>query len=295
MRTLLAEYTVSHEPTLALEGAAMLSVLSSSFKRSGYDVVIPEDGDFGDEISYLAPSCDFGLVIAPDHLLPKYTMIIEQYSHNIGCGSMNAAICANKVKTAKILREHGILVPEEIKFGLRVIKPVTGCGSQGVRLSDQIEGKDEFGQEYIKGDYLSVSLIASRVVGEACLYFSGISPLVLAINRQNIKIDGGGVFHYLGGETPIDHPRSDEIIQIAQKTVSVLGCQGYCGVDVIVSDKVYVVDVNPRITTSLIGITACMKEEIAELLVSASKGNAPDHVHLTGKVRFNKNGKVVPI
>jgi predicted ATP-grasp superfamily ATP-dependent carboligase len=162
-------------------------------------------------------------------------------------------------------------------------------------LSDQIDGKDEFGQEYIKGDCLSVSLIASRVVGEACLYFSGISPLVLAINRQNIKIDGGGVFHYLGGETPIDHPRSAEIIQIAQKTVSVLGCQGYCGVDVIVSDKVYVVDVNPRITTSLIGITACMREEIAELLVSASKGNAADQVHLTGKVRFNKKGGVVPI
>jgi len=72
----------------------------------------------------------------------------------------------------------------------------------------------------------------------------------------------------------------------------VLGCQGYCGVDMVVADKVYVVDVNPRITTSLVGIAACMKEEIADLLVSASKGVGPEVIHLTGSVRFDTNGKV---
>jgi len=63
-------------------------------------------------------------------------------------------------------------------------------------------------------------------------------------------------------------------------------------VDVVVADRVYVVDVNPRITTSLVGIAACMKEEIAEILVAASKGSAPQEVHLSGKVRFDKDGKV---
>ncbi len=74
-----------------------------------------------------------------------------------------------------------------------------------------------------------------------------------------------------------------------------LGCQGYCGVDVVVADKVYVVDVNPRITTSLVGIAACMKEEIADILVAASKGGGPDQVHLTGSVRFDTQGKVTRI
>ena len=77
--------------------------------------------------------------------------------------------------------------------------------------------------------------------------------------------------------------------------MTVLGCQGYCGVDVVVADKVYVVDVNPRITTSLVGIAACMEEEIATLLVSASQGNAPGKVHFNGSVRFDARGTVTPV
>ena len=72
----------------------------------------------------------------------------------------------------------------------------------------------------------------------------------------------------------------------------ILGCQGYCGVDVVVSDNVYVVDVNPRITTSIVGIAACMQEEIADILVSASKGDGPDMVHFRGSARFDTHGKV---
>ena len=117
-----------------------------------------------------------------------------------------------------------------------------------------------------------MSIVANRVIGDACLYFSGKPPLVLAVNRQYIETGSDGAFHYLGGETPVHPAREAEIIGIARKVVEVLGCQGYCGVDMVVGDKVYVVDVNPRITTSLVGIAACMKEEIAEILVAASKG-----------------------
>jgi predicted ATP-grasp superfamily ATP-dependent carboligase len=205
---------------------------------------------------------------------------------------MNAALCANKVQTAKVLRSHGIPVPEEVTAGRRVIKPVSGCGAQGVRLSDQPAGAGEFCQQYVDGEHLSVSLVGSMVVGDACLYFSGAPPLVLALNRQSIEIGTDGAFHYRGGETPVSHPRSEEIMQTATRAIEVLGCQGYCGVDVVVADRVYVVDVNPRITTSLVGIAACMKEEIAEILVAASKGSAPQEVHLSGKVRFDKDGKV---
>jgi predicted ATP-grasp superfamily ATP-dependent carboligase len=130
-------------------------------------------------------------------------------------------------------------------------------------------------------------------VGEACLYYSGRPPLPLSLNRQLIDIDAGnGAFRYLGGETPVDHPRSDEILAVARKTVTVLGCQGYAGVDMVVADRAYVVDVNPRITTSIIGIAAVMEEEIARILVEASQGKGPERVHLHGRVRFTKEGQV---
>lgn len=295
MKVLLAEYTVSHDPSLAHEGAAMLSVLSASFERCGYEVVIPGPGDFGDEITRLAPLCDMGLVIAPDPVLSKYTFLLEQSTHNLGSGFMTAALCANKVKTGKILGDNGVPVPGDAGTGMRVIKPIRGCGAQGVRLSEDQPEDGEFAQQFIKGENYSVSLIPNRVIGDACLYFSGNPPAVLAVNRQEIKIGEDGSFRYLGGETPVHPEQENEIIGTAKKAVSVLGCQGYCGVDVVVADKVYVVDVNPRITTSLVGIAACMKEEIAALLVAASRGEGPEGVRISGHVRFDTGGKVTRV
>jgi tyramine---L-glutamate ligase len=295
MKVLLAEYTTTHDPFLAPEGAAMLDVLKQSFGRCGYDVLLPGHNDFGEEIDRIAPECDMGLVIAPDHLLAHYTQILEEHTHNLGCGFMTVALCANKVQTEKILRQHAIPVPGEVLSGKRVIKPVKGCGAQGVRLSDGVAGKDDFSQQYIEGEHVSVSLVASRVVGEACEYFSGKPPLVLAVNRQYIDIDAGGRFSYHGGETPVHPQREAEITELARKVASVLGCQGYCGVDMVAGDQIYIVDVNPRITTSLVGIAACMKEEIADILVAASKGVGPDQVHLKGTARFDTRGKVTQV
>ena len=292
MKVLLAEYASAHDPTLAAEGAAMLNVLKQSFERRGYEVVQPGEGEFGAEIERLAPACPMGLVIAPDHLLAGYTQILEQHTHNLGCGFVTVALCANKVRTEKILRSHGIPVPAESQGERRVIKPVRGCGAQGVRISDALPGRDEFSQQYIEGEHFSVSIVANRVIGDACLYFSGKPPLVLAVNRQFIETGSDGALHYRGGETPVHPVREPEIIEVAKKTAEVLGCQGYCGVDVVVADTVYVVDVNPRITTSLVGITACMTEEIADILVSASKGEGTDHVQLIGSARFDSNGNV---
>jgi len=291
MKVLLAEYATSHDPALAPEGAAMLRVLSASFSRTGYEVITPGTGDFAGEIERLAPVCDTGLVIAPDELLPGYTKILEDNTHNLGCSSLVAAVCANKVMTGRILAQHGVPVPGPAPAGRRVVKPVQGCGSAGVRLTDGSPGEGEFAQQYIEGEHLSASLVCSRNTGEACLYFSGKPPLPLALNRQLIEVTNSA-FHYLGGETPAEHPRGKEILGVARAAVTVLGCQGYAGVDMVVADRAYVVDVNPRITTSVIGIAAVMEEEIARILVDASRGGGPEMVHLMGRVRFTKDGRV---
>ena len=292
MKALIAEYSMFHDPVLAPEGRAMFASLKSSFTRCGYEVVIPGQGDFLQEIKRLATGCDVGLVIAPDHLLSRFTSAIETLTHNLGCGSMNVAVCANKKRTGAILAAHDIAVPDEQEEGLRVVKPVNGCGAMGVRLTRGPAGPGEFGQEYIKGENYSVSVVASRVVGEACLYYTGEPPVAIALNRQHIEIDTEGKFHYCGGETPAHHPKEHEIRETAINAVKVLGCQGYAGVDVVVAERVYVVDVNPRITTSIVGITSCMTEEIADILIRASKGIPVGELHFSGFASFDATGKV---
>ncbi len=270
----------------------MREVLKRSFESCGYEVVQPVTADLDAEIRRLGPSCDVGLVVAPDHLLSGFTRTLEQVCHNVGCGSMNVAVAANKQRSAAILARHGLPVPPELRDGRRVIKPVRGYGSLGVRLSDGPASEGEFGQAYIEGEHLSVSLVGTRVVGDACEYWSGEPPLALALNRQEIEIDQEGRFHYHGGETPIEHPRRDECIDLARRAIVVLGCQGYAGVDLVLGDRPYLVDVNPRVTTSLVGIAAVMQEEVADILVRASKGLKLPQIHLTGRVRYGTDGTV---
>jgi hypothetical protein len=254
-------------------------------------VILPERGEFAAQLERLAPSADAGLVIAPDHLMADFTRILEEHTRNLGCGSLVAAVCANKRLTGKILARQGIDTPAEVPSGRKVVKPVTGCGSVGVRITEDPPGAEEMGLELLEGDHLSVSLIGPHVVGEACLSYDPGPPLVLALNRQDITMEEGR-FSYHGGETPVDHPRREEILEVAKKTAKVLGCQGYVGVDLVCGKRITVVDVNPRITTSLIGIATVMEEEIAELLDHGSRGRLPPQVHLTGRVRFSKKGEV---
>lgn len=293
MKAFLAEWTVSNEPDLAHEGATMLAVLAESFGRCGYEIVSPGPGDFLAEIRRLAPGCDVGLVIAPDHLLFRFTSALESLTHNIGCGSMSAMVCADKKMTSSILSRHGILVPGPSGPGRKVIKPIRGCGSRDVRIDPGEPCQDELAEAFIDGEHLSVSLVGSRVTGDVCSYYSGDPPLLLAVNRQEIEIDSAGRFRYLGGETPIVHERQDEIVGVATRTLEVLGCQGYTGIDIVLADRPYVVDVNPRITTSIVGIAACMREEIAQVLVDMSRGKSPGAVHLDGRARFDTGGRVV--
>ncbi|HJK16877.1 MAG TPA: ATP-grasp domain-containing protein [Methanocorpusculum sp.] len=288
MKVLIAEYTASRDPTLAPEGKAMVSVLQESFERLGHTVVLPESGDFDAEIARLAPQCDYGLVIAPDEMLSKFTHTLELATHNIGSDSTSIAVCANKRLTGKILSGIGIAVPQEVGAdytGKRVIKPVKGAGSVGVRIAKEGEGPGagEMAVEYLEGEHYSVSIVGSRVVGEACGYYSGLPPVFLTINRQYSSADENGVFTYRGGETPVHPEREEEIIDVAKKTIERLGCQGYVGIDLVVGEKIWVVDVNPRPTMSIIGVVGVIDEEIADVLLKATVGLPPEGVHYNGK------------
>ena len=300
MKVLIAEYTVFNDPALAPEGRAMVDVLKKSFEACGYEVVQPEAGaDFNDEIARLAPDCAYSLIISPDAMLAKFTHTAELVSHNIGSDSTAVAVAANKRLTSKLLAARGICVPREVGAdfaGKRVIKPVKGEGSVNVRIAKEGElpKDDEMMTEYIEGDHYSVSLVGSRVVGEACGFYSGLPPVILTVNRQYSTIDENGFFRYGGGETPVHPALEKEMTDTAAKTIEALGCQGYTGVDMVVSNgKIYVVDVNPRPTMSLTGIVQVIEEEIADVLLKATVGLPPEAVHYNGKTAvFDAEGKV---
>ena len=232
-------------------------------------------------------------------MLSKFTHTLELATHNIGTDSTAVAVCASKRLSSKLLANVGINVPKEVGTdfaGKRVIKPVKGEGSIGVRIAkDGEEPKEgEMSVEYIEGEHYSVSIVGSRVVGEACGFYSGLPPVFLTINKQNSYPDENGNFVYEGGVTPVHPEREAEMIEVAKKTIETLGCQGYTGIDMIVADEIYVVDVNSRPTMSLVGIVEVIEEEIADVLLKATVGLPPEGVHYNGKTaKYDAEGGVV--
>ena len=96
-------------------------------------------------------------------------------------------------------------------------------------------------------------------------------------------------FSYKGGVVPYHSKRNDEIIDIAKKTARVLGCRGYAGIDIVVADRPYVIDVNPRPTSSIIGISKVMTDQIADLILRSRFGVLPEHVEIKGSFTFFKD------
>lgn len=292
MKILLAEYAVGAGiEEFKLEGKAMLHTLVRSFVACGHEVIYPSSGikleagevvmttGFEGTLTELSKKCDAALVIAPDELLGDMTEIIEKNTRNLGCSSNSIRLCADKLECTLALSHANIPVPQTIGKGEYegdfVIKPRFGCASEGIHRKKKGELKAGFiATEFIEGEHLSVSLI------------TGKTQLPLSVNRQ--MIETGENFSYRGGIVPYHCERNDEIIDVAKKTARVLGCRGYAGVDIVLGDRPYVIDVNPRPTSSIIGISRVMEAQIADLILRSRFGDLPDHVELNGSFTFTK-------
>ncbi|MGM0771193.1 MAG: ATP-grasp domain-containing protein [Halobacteriota archaeon] len=303
MKILLSEYAVSTDMggTYLIEGKAMLQTLAASFSRLGHEIVYTSAGpgiEHGNPVNSSeknikevledqSKNCDAALVIAPEELLAEITAIIDDNTINLGCNSDCVAICSDKLKCTRILESTSVAVPgtysseQSIPKGKRwVIKPRNGCASEDTFVAhDPALKEGEIATEYINGEHLSVSLICGK------------ETLPLTVNKQMIDIDPNKEYssvNYCGCTTPYTTERKHELYETAIEATHKLGCNGYTGVDIVMGDRPYVIDINPRPTTSLVGITRIMDTEIAELLIANALGEALPQVNIKGNYTFTK-------
>jgi tyramine---L-glutamate ligase len=141
-------------------------------------------------------------------------------------------------------------------------------------------------QDYIPGFAASVAfLICSR----------GIVPLIPC--EQLLSTDGR--FRYQGGRLPIRPELAERAMKIATAAVScVPGLLGYVGVDVILGDdgRDWAIEINPRITTSYVGLRALAKFNMAGAMLAAVEGRElPLMEWHDGQIEFTPDGHVTPI
>ena len=182
------------------------------------------------------------------------------------------------------------------RFGYPVVvKPMRGAGCLGVGLArnprelaaaldaaDRASGTGSLViQRYVPGRAASVSLLTN-----------GRGAVALAVNAQQVIASAG--FSYRGGTTPFDHPLAAAAAAAASRACSAVpGLRGYVGVDVVLSEAgPVVIEVNPRLTMSYLGVRAVLEENVAAMAIDACRGKLPQPAVVRRRARFTASGRV---
>jgi predicted ATP-grasp superfamily ATP-dependent carboligase len=313
LRTLISDFKA--------EGCNIATFLDSRLKALNPPVEtdniiwISSQKELDDNLRKLSGSVDAVYVIAPEsgQVLQKLVEIVEAR----GGSSLNCQIDAikkasNKMTICEVLEKSGLRFPETVtmsfledlshikrivsELGFPVVfKPIDGVGCSGlsvVRDATQIAAavekimrgsSNEFfiAQKLIKGVSASVSLIST-----------GEKALPITLNKQMVTLAPPHLqSRYNGGIVPFTHSLEKEALKAAQMAVNSLkGLKGYVGVDMILAkDGPVVMEVNPRLTTSYIGLRKVINFNPAQALIDAKfKQKLPENVRSLGYVFFSK-------
>ncbi|MDR2204329.1 MAG: ATP-grasp domain-containing protein [Nitrososphaerota archaeon] len=257
-------------------------------------------------------SVDAVFVIAPEMggVLHALVKLVEQTGiPTLNCYSSAIDAVSNKVNLYSVLENRRIRTPRTRQVdgvqGVRelivgefgfpvVVKPVDGvscCGLSVVNEVSQIElavekvkefsGESFVVQEFLRGEVVSVSLLCT-----------GTQVFLVSLNKQVVNLSTpDGVSCYIGGAMPFNHEKKQEAFETAEAVVRCFsGLRGYVGVDLILTDDgPVVVDVNPRLTTSFIGLSYVTNFNFAEAIVNASLKNIlPTEADFLGYTCFSK-------
>ncbi|WP_292460935.1 tyramine--L-glutamate ligase [Methanothermococcus sp.] len=286
MKVLLFEYAVGSgeivENNIFEEGKLMYNKLLNDFLNDGFSVITiiadklnksyyynslknkpnlkiynPEK-DYKSKLNELLNNMDMdiALIIAPEcnNILYDLTKMVEKHDNiiNLGSSSKGIEIAGNKYLTYQKIRDY-VKTPKTFSLKKYIVKEVDGCGG-----AHQIIDENYIIQEFIDGESYSTSFIVQNSNNS-----SNRKIYPLCLNKQYI-----GNEKYCGGETNISHPLKDKIIEESKKALKRIdGLNGYVGVDILIdkNNEIYVLEINPRITTSIVGLN--INPSLAKLLV----------------------------
>ena len=220
----------------------------------------------------LAPKADAILIIAPESggLLEDREQIIRKAGgRSLGSTPEAVKLAANKFRTAAWLSERniptvpGILIAADGKWpdqrpSEAVLKPVDGAGSTETYYLDPESNwpllmppsSPMILQPYCKGTPASLAVIMTPGQLE-----SPGSVELIGSSTQNMLLNAGK-FSYRGGSVPAKIPEA--MVAVLLKTLSEWrGLAGWVGIDLLLGPdpaQAMVLEVNPRLTTSYVGL-----------------------------------------
>jgi predicted ATP-grasp superfamily ATP-dependent carboligase len=303
LRSITADFKALDFEILTMLDCRIFSL--SKILQADFITKVKKSDDYLKLFKNLVNKCKYAFIIAPEssNILFKLTKIVTSYDVILLSTNLKGIKCtSSKIMTYKFFRKNKIKTPRtyripfkrkniDINFlkrklrelkGKIVVKPEDGVGAESIYSFENESQISNFFtklslndrrnyvlQEFIEGRDLSISLVGAP--------HSDKNPIILSLNSQNIHITPSG-FEYLGGYTPIENYKEKmKFLSGIIKNINPLKMEGYFGVDLIEKqdNTLSFIEINPRLTTSYIGLRNITNINIAELIFN-SKLNIPN-------------------
>jgi tyramine---L-glutamate ligase len=296
--------------SLYREGKAMRDAVMAEFGRlEGVVTETIEDSDFNSysrlihnkhriytAVVLIAPEIEDELIFLCDNT-------DDTGVFRLGCSLEAIELTSDKLKLA----EHWLLnfiptpITQEADPTLRfpaVVKRIDGAGSTDTSIINDLDDWCEF-ELYAKklpGKFILQPYIPGRPASVAFLVGSQ-QTIPLLPCWQHIADDGR--FTYLGGEIIDEDALLMRAVKLAQRAIDcVPGLLGYVGVDLILGQAAdgsedYALEINPRLTTSYVGLRAMTDDNLMEIMWALCRGESGFRITWKpDRVRFQADGTV---
>jgi tyramine---L-glutamate ligase len=318
-----AHASVPPPATLAAEGSAMLRALAADFAAiDGVLVDVVRDARYrhlelpsctihevtnADEeraaLARISAAADWTLVIAPEfsgYLYQRCRAVEIAGGRLLGPGSQLVALTSDKQSTAEHLQRHGVGVPTGVALAPfarlpenfeypAILKPRDGAGSQGIEpiacwRADRVNGTSPARLEtYCRGTAASVAILCGP-------------HRSMALPPCSQSLGGEGGFSYLGGSLPLPPNLANRATELATRALNGLtGRLGYLGVDLVLGREAtgaedVVIEINPRLTTSYVGLRALCDGNLAAAMLAIAAGRDVELCWKSGPIHFTAAG-----
>lgn len=243
------------------------------------------------------------LLIAPETggCLLHWTALVESLGGRLVSPNRSfVELASDKTLTQRRLRDARVATPHDpathstSKSGW-IIKPRDGCGSQAIQHWPNEKPPEP--AQWPRDHWHIESFCPGQATSVACLASNG-SIVLLPPMTQQLASDGS--FSYEGGSYPLPKNEARRVSKLALQAVrSLPPTCGYFGMDIVLgktqADDV-VIEVNPRLTTSFVGLAHCVSPDLTDaMLFMAIQGRLPKLRIDPRPLQFDSSGNVTGV
>lgn len=315
------------EHPLLPEGRAMVAAMAADLSRipdvelfvtrdqrlpdstipDGTQVVIAGTDDEREQLTTWAMRVDGVLLIAPEYgrrLQERAEWIERAGGRLLSPDAAFIELATHKTRTAEHLARSGIPVPramllqadeslpDEFPFPA-VFKPEDGVGCLDTHLASarhEVAG--------IRSQLSGICRVEAYCAGQAASVIGLCGPrrrALLPPCYQHISVNGH--FQYLGGAYPLPRPLMNRACHLARRAFEALPATSGCvGLDLVLGDdpdgtQDVVIEVNPRLTTSYLGLRQATTGNLAAAMLAILQGGRSPLFFLPNAVEFETDGR----